>query len=240
MNKMEMNKGNVDYLLPTISIVIPTLNEAKTIGIVLEEIIHSLKKHKYEIIIVDGGSKDNTKKIALSYDVKIINEKRKSYGYALKIGMINAKGDILVILDGDLTYPGSDIPKLIKYIIDDEFDFINTNRLKYIKEHSMNKVHLIGNKILNILISILFPMIKFKICDSQSGMWLMKRNILKEIMPKSNGMSFSQEIKIRAANKFKVIELPIYYRPRIGESKMNTFSDGIHNLINLIKLRFFL
>ena len=98
----------------------------------------------------------------------------------------------------------------------------------------MGPVHKLGNMILTFTMNILF---RSNLKDSQSGMWLFKTSIRKSIMPEADDMSFSQEIKIRALQKYRVIEMPIEYRKRIGEVKLNTFRDGVNNLISLFKLK---
>lgn len=226
----------INEVQPFLSIIIPTLNEEKGIFYVLNEIHRSLgkKRVEYEVIVVDGCSQDETKDIAVSNGAKVILEKSKGYGLAIRTGILNAKGNIIVVLDGDGTYPASDIPSLLKYIVEDDFEFVTTNRLVNVNHHSMRHIHFIGNKILNLFFNLLFST---KFNDSQSGMWLFKKEVIKDIMPESTGMSFSQEIKIHACMSCKTIEVPINYRPRLGDAKINTYMDGLMNLLSLFRMR---
>src|SRR5262245_3242449 len=75
--------------------------------------------------------------------------------------------------------------------------------------------------------------------DSQSGMWIFRREILQRIQPQSDGMALSQELKILAFTHpdIRCLEMPIYYGDRVGESKLNLWKDGFGNLIALGKLR---
>lgn len=218
-----------------ITIIIPTINEEKAIGKVLKEIpLKTLEKNKYstEILIIDCASTDNTKKIARNLRAKVITENRKGYGRAYKTGFKHATGDIIVTADGDYTYSMSIIPSLIEKLEKENLDFITTNRFRYMDKKSMTTMHNIGNRILTLTTQLLFHI---KIKDSQSGMWIFRKNILKELNLKSDSMSFSEEIKIEAYNKgFKCAEIPIRYRMRIGNIKLNSFKDGIKNLIFLI------
>lgn len=225
-------KSNLQKLL--ISIIIPTLNEEKGISYVIDEIKNNLHNYNYEIIVVDGNSTDNTKTIAINKGAFVINEIRKGYGRAIKTGILNCNGDIIVILDGDGTYPAYDIPKMISLLLKKNIDFITTNRMSYLKPESMSISHKMGNNILNLFFNILFS---YNIMDSQSGMWIFKKDIIKDILPTSDGMSFSQEIKINAIKKYSLIEIPIIYRERIGEVKLRTFYDGFMNLLNLFILK---
>ena len=217
-----------------ISIIIPTLNEEKAIGKVLREIPKKALKreHELEILVIDGASTDNTRSIARKLGAKVITENRKGYGRAYKTGFKHATGDIIVTADGDYTYSMSIIPSLIEKLEKENLDFITTNRFRYMDKKSMTTMHNIGNRILTLTTQLLFHI---KIKDSQSGMWIFRKNILKELNLKSDSMSFSEEIKIEAYNKgFKCAEIPIRYRMRIGNIKLNSFKDGIKNLIFLI------
>ena len=220
---------------PKVTIIIPTLNEEESIGQTLDEIPKDFAE--LEIMIVDGLSKDRTIEIAKKKGAKVILEKRKGYGRAYKTGFKKATGDIIVTLDGDTTYPAYDIPRLVKMLIDKNLDFITCDRLSTLKKEAMNKKHRFGNWVLAKTTNILFNM---KIKDSQSGMWVFRRKILDKLKVTSDGMALSEEIKIEAfKNKqIKAIEVPVEYRIRIGDIKLNTWGDGWGNWKFLFKKRF--
>ncbi|NPA75578.1 MAG: glycosyltransferase family 2 protein [Euryarchaeota archaeon] len=217
-----------------ISVVIPTLNEEASIGHVLDRIPKD-PKYDWEIVVVDGNSKDRTREIAESKGARVIIEKRKGYGRAYKTGFAEATGDIIVTLDGDDTYPAEKIPELVDYLIKNNLDFISCERFTLMQEGAMGITHKVGNKILTLTLRILFGV---KIKDSQSGMWIFRRKILKDLNVTSDGMPFSEEIKIEAWRKFKCEEVPIEYRERKGEVKLNTWEDGLRNLLFLFKKKF--
>ncbi len=213
-----------------ISIIIPTINEEEAIGKVLKEIPLKTLKREYavEILVIDGASTDNTKIIAEQLGVKVITEKRKGYGRAYKTGFKNATGDIIVTADGDYTYSMSAIPTLVENLKKDNLDFITTNRFRYMNRKSMTSLHRIGNQLLTLATQLLFSL---SIKDSQSGMWVFRKNILKQLELKSDNMSFSEEIKIEAYKKgLRCLEIPVTYRTRIGKVKLNSFKDGLGNL----------
>ncbi len=217
-----------------ISVVIPTLNEEESIGHVLDKIPKD-KKYDWEIIIVDGNSKDRTREIAEKKGAKVITEKRKGYGRAYKTGFQHASGDIIVTMDGDDTYPAEDITKLVEHLVKNNLDFISCERFSMMQKGAMSLTHKIGNMILTIATRMLFGV---KIKDSQSGMWIFRRSILEDLNLTSDGMPFSEELKIEAWRKFRCEEVPIEYRERKGEVKLNTWKDGYRNLAFLIKKRF--
>ncbi len=217
-----------------VSVIIPTLNEEESIGHVLDKIPRG-GKYEWEIIIVDGDSKDRTREIAAEKGAKVIVEKRKGYGRAYKTGFQHATGDVIVTLDGDDTYPAEEIERLVDYLLEKDLDFISCERFSRMRKGAMSLTHKVGNTILTIATRLLFGV---KIKDSQSGMWVFRREILKDLNLTSDGMAFSEEIKIEAWRKFRCEEVPIEYRERKGEVKLNTWRDGFHNLMFLIKKRF--
>jgi len=222
--------------MPRISVVIPTMNEEETIGDVLEGIKKSLEHEDIEILIVDTNSKDRTREIARSKGAVVLDEPRRGYGRAYKTGFENSNGDIIVTMDADGTYPPEDILRLMKFLEEDKADFVVGDRLATLSKKAMSSTHRIGNQILNIATLFLFFL---KLKDSQSGMWVFRKKILERLNPRSDGMPFSQEIKIEVVTKgFRLKNVPITYKPREGEAKLRTWQDGWNNFINIFKLRF--
>jgi glycosyltransferase involved in cell wall biosynthesis len=214
-----------------ISYIIPALNEEGSIGNVIDK-IRAIDKDG-QIIVVDSNSTDRTAEIVLSLGATLVNEDKLGYGNAYKKGFSVAKGGIIATLDADGTYPPNEIPRMLEYL-DKGYDFISGERLSQSSKEAMSLQHLIGNKILNIFTRVLFMV---DIRDSQSGMWLFRREIMQSILPRGAGMEFSEEIKIRAATGFCYKEIPIYYDRRMGEKKLRPWKDGITNLLFLLKLR---
>ena len=217
-----------------ITIVIPALNEEKGIGAVLKEIpIDQFGKLGYEteVLVIDYESKDNTFQIARSHGATVIIQPIRGYGNAYKAGFANATGDIIATGDADSTYPFSDLPEIIKKMEKEDLDFINTDRLTNLNKIAMSTSHQFGNRIFTIMLKVLFG---WPYVDSQSGMWIFKRSIWKQLKVKSSGMPFSQELKIEAYIRgFKCAEVPIKYRTRAGKEKLNTINDGIGNILQL-------
>ena len=224
--------------MKTLSVVIPALNEERGIGDVLKCIpIKELKELGYatEVLVIDNGSRDETPHIARRNGARVIIQPIRGYGNAYKAGFANATGDIIATGDADMTYPFEILPGVIHMIEEEGYDFINTDRLTTLKPEAMEGSHVWGNKLLTIGTRVLFH---WPYNDSQSGMWIFKRKIWKDLDVRASGMPFSQELKIEAhVRGFKCTEIPIEYRVRAGEVKLNTFKDGIGNVTHLLRKR---
>ena len=213
--------------MPKISAVIPTMNEEKTIGSVIE----GLKTlEDIEILVVDTNSKDRTKQIASSQGARVIDQPLRGYGVAHKTGLTQASGDIIVCMDGDGTYPTDIVTTLIDLLVKDDVDFISCDRMSLRNNENYTTLHFVGNSVLNITIRLFF---KHSMKDSQSGMWIFRSDIYRKMGHLSDGMSFSQEIKIEAMKRGRFIEVPIRYGVRITKPKLKTWGDGISNLMNI-------
>jgi hypothetical protein len=219
--------------LRRVSVVIPTLNEAASIGQVLDEIPMDV----LEVIVVDGNSKDGTADIARSKGARVVNEPRKGYGRAYKTGFVEAKGELIATLDGDLTYPADRIGELAQLLLREDLDFITCDRLSTLRAEAMSRKHRLGNWALSVGTRVLFGV---PVKDSQSGMWIFRRSLLQDLTLTSEGMPFSEELKIEAfrARRGRCREVPIDYRVRIGEAVLSTWRDGWRNLTFLFKKRF--
>jgi len=218
-----------------ISVVIPCHNEQDGIVAVLAQMPAIVD----EVVVVDNCSTDATARVATEHGARVITETRKGYGYAHKAGYAAARGDIIVTMDGDGTYPPDSLPLLLYVMLEEKVDFITARRWYSKNGGTKSPVRLLGNAVLSGMMMALY--FKF-VVDSQSGMWLFKKEILADLDLTSNGMALSEEIKIEAFThpSVRAIEIPIYYGERIGESKLNIWRDGFYNLFFLVKKRFML
>lgn len=220
-----------------LTILMPALNEEKAIGHTIKNIpFGEIEKMDldHEILIVDGGSVDRTREIAQNLGARVLDSKR-GYGRQYQLGFQKAKGEIIVTADSDNSYPMEEIPSLVKILLDEKLDFITTNRFAHIREGAMRKLNHFGNWALTFFANLLFGL---KLKDSQSGMWVIRKEALSKIKLTSNGMPLSQEIKIEAFKKLRAKEIDSSYHKRGGEAKLRILRDGIDNLWHLIKKRF--
>ena len=212
---------------PDVTVIIPTINEEAGIGLVLDSIPKD-PGLRIELLIIDTDSTDRTKEIATSKGARVINESRRGYGRAYKTGFENARGDVIVTLDADCTYPAEEIPRLVRLLNDEKLDFINCDRLAKMEKGAMSTKHRFGNWVLSTTMNLLFHT---GLRDSQTGMWVFRREVLPRLELTSDGMAMSEEIKIEAARKgLRLKEVPVQYRPRKGEVKLRSWSDGSKNL----------
>jgi glycosyltransferase involved in cell wall biosynthesis len=216
-----------------ITVVIPCLNEEK--GIV--EVLARIPAFVDEVIVVDNNSTDRTAEMAANYGARVIHERIRGYGRAYKTGLLQSRGDILVTLDGDHSYPPDAISYLLEAYLRSEVRFLSASRFPLKNKRAMSLKHWLGNKILSLAMSILYFR---RIRDSQSGMWVFERTCLEEMHLVSNGMAFSEEIKIEAITKKRIGFKEIYvdYSNRMGEKKLQPWRDGFRNLWFLLRKRF--
>jgi glycosyltransferase involved in cell wall biosynthesis len=221
-----------------ISVIIPTLNEQsgieETIRSIPESTLNRKLGYELEIIVVDGGSTDATVELAKKMGARVIAEKRKGYGRALKTGFAAANGQILVTIDADNTYPTGSIPEYVRELEQGDYDFMTINRFSEMEQGVMSFTRRTGNKILTLLTRLLYSI---DLADSQSGMWIMKKNFVSSIKLNSDGMSLSEEIKIIAFKFFKSKEIDGRYYSRSGDAKLRIFHDGWENLKYLFRFR---
>ncbi len=217
---------------PMLSVIIPTINEERSIGATIKSIQKALKDVQHEILIIDTNSTDKTVLVARSLGAKVINEPRRGYGRAYKTGFRHVRGDIIATLDADSTYPVESVMKLAGVLERHNADFISGMRKR---SEGMTLLHRFGNWAITATANVLF-MTRFK--DSQSGMWVFRRSLLKKLDLTNNSWPFSGEIKIEAWRHGKFKEVPIVYRKRRGESKVRSWKVGWENIKFLFRKRF--
>jgi len=218
--------------LVEVSVIIPTRNEAGTIGKCIEKIKTVFERYKIdgEIIVADN-SDDNTAEIARSLGANVVVPDRRGYGYAYLYGLKYARGRYIVMGDGDNTYDFLEMPRLLQPLISGEADMVIGSRFKgEIKKGAMPWLHrYIGNPLLTALLNLFF---KAGISDAHCGFRAIKRDALDRMNLKSHGMEFASEMVIEAIRRgLKIKEVPVTYYPReSGESKLASFSDGWRHL----------
>lgn len=216
----------------------PCKNESRSLLTVLERLPQEID----EVIVVDNNSSDRTKEVALRFSAKVLHEPRNDkfgigYGYALQKGIREARGDMVVCMDGDGSYPIKEVPQIIRELIRKNLDFISCNRLPFKEPKKMSVLRASGVRMLNNIIWLLFG---YRIKDSLTGMWVFKNYIYKQLNPCEGGWDFSLEIKLKAisSNNIKFSEYHIPYNDRVLDlSKQKLFKTGFNHFLYLLRFR---
>jgi glycosyltransferase involved in cell wall biosynthesis len=225
--------------LKLLSIVIPALNEAENLPPLMAAIpVTELRSAGWEseVVVVDNASTDGTGDVARSLGARVVLQPKRGYGNAYRAGLAAAHGDAIATGDADRTYPFDALPHLLRVFDMNNVEFMTTNRLIPRNRAAMKRSHAVANRALSSLSRSLF---RNQVRDSQSGMWVFKRYVWDSLDVRSTGMAFSQEIKNAATTAgFRCLEVPIEYRVRGGEVKLNAVPDGMANIVQLFEHRF--
>jgi len=212
--------------MPSLSIVMPSMNEEETIRICIQKAQTIFKQYNIEgEIIVADNSSDKTAEIAASMGAKVLGP-IKGYGNAYLKGLAEAKGDYIAIADADNTYDLLELDKFLDPLMAGEADFIMGSRLKgEIQKGAMPWLHqYIGNPLLTGMLNFLF---KTKISDAHCGMRAFTKEALEKMNLKTHGMELASEMIIEAARcRLRITEVPITYYSRRAPSKLRSFQDG--------------
>ncbi|MDR1168349.1 MAG: glycosyltransferase family 2 protein [Heliobacteriaceae bacterium] len=223
-----------------ITILIPVYNEVNT----LEEILQKVENANFcglekEIILIDDFSTDGTRELygGLAYKV-LYHEQNQGKGAALRTGLSQAHGDVIVIQDADLEYDPSDYEPLVRLILDGKADAAYGTRLSGAKpSRSFMFTHLLGNKFLSLLTNILYGS---TLTDMETCYKAFRAEFIKGIEIKSNRFDFEPEITAKILKRgARLYELPVsYYGREFSEGKKITWKDGLYAIAALIKYRF--
>ena len=215
---------------PTVSVVIPCLNEAETIGTCVSAAWRVLEENALdgEVIVADNGSTDGSAVLAEEAGALVVHEPRRGYGSAYRAGFAAARGTYIVMLDADLTYDVRDIPRFVAQL-EAGGELVMGDRMDNIKPGAMPWLHrYVGNPVLTGLLNLLF---RTGVGDAHCGMRGIRRDRLSELGLRTTGMEFASEMVIRASQeKLDIRQFPIEYHPRGGESKLQSFRDGWRHL----------
>jgi glycosyltransferase involved in cell wall biosynthesis len=213
--------------VPGVSIVIPAFNEGKTIGDVISRVTAVMEKLRvqHEIVVVDDGSTDDTKRVALASNAIVLGDgSNHGKGHAMRKAFRQARGEIIVTIDADGEHCPEEIPKLI-YPLYNGTDIVAGSRFLGEGENFTTTLNRIGNKLLNLSITM---MTGKHITDSQTGFRAFKKTFLNQIALKSDGFEIETEITVKGLrNGFKLEEIPILcLRREEGKSSMRILFDG--------------
>jgi len=222
-----------------LSIIIPVYNEVATIDEIIRRVIDvQLSGWTKQIIVVDDGSTDGTKKKLSAWEKKVTvvyKKKNEGKGSAVMIGLKEAKGDFLLFQDADLEYDPKDYPVLLAPFENQQVDVVYGSR--FLGPHlSTMFVYAQGNKFVTLVSNILF---NANITDMETGFKVFRRAVLSGMTLESKRFDMEPEITAKILKKgYQIYEVPIsYFGRKFSEGKKLTWRDGIVAFWTLIKYR---
>ena len=223
--------GHMEPDKTDVSIIMPCLNEANTIGICVERATAALQALGVngEVVVVDNGSADGSPGIAEAKGARVIHQPVRGYGSAYLKGLAEACGQYLVMGDSDNTYDFGEIGRFLEPLYQGH-DLVMGSRFKgRILPGAMPWSHqYIGNPVLTGILNLLF---RANISDAHCGMRALTRSAFERMHLRTLGMEFASEMVIRAAQeRMKIAEVPITYYPRQGRSKLRSIPDAWRHL----------
>ncbi len=226
--------------LDKITILIPCHNEERGIGTVIDEIpLRRLRRlgFKTKVIVINNNSTDRTAQIAEKRNVKVVVEKKKGKGNAIRTGFNHISNDtkFIVMLDGDNSYKSKEIPRLIELLASDFCDVVIGSRLGgKLKRNSLSFKNRVANWSYTFLVRQFY---RANITDVLSGYFAWKKEVIDELKQhlKSNGFEIEMEMISKMTKLgFTMYSVPITYDLREGKSKIESLSDGVKILNTFI------
>lgn len=224
----------------TLSIIIPTYNEAKTIESVLTRVFkEQMAGWQKEVIVVDDGSTDDTRFILDKWKKKvrvIVLPSNQGKGAAVTRGLAAATGDVLIIQDADLEYSPSDYPQLVTPFDNERVNVVYGSR--FLGAHLFTMfVYALGNKFVTLVTNILY---NTTLTDMETGYKAFRKEAVKHLDIRARRFDFEPEVTAKLLRSgHQIYEVPItYYGRKFEEGKKLTWRDGVVALITLIRYRF--
>ena len=200
-----------------VSVIIPTHNEAQSIGRVLADLPADIVT---EVLVVDSNSTDGTLDIAAKMGARVLNEPRRGYGRACLTGLAGASSpDVVVFLDGDYSDRPDELPLLLAPIIEGRADITLGSRLGEQNVHGALPWHAaFGNRLAAGLIGFLYGVRISDLGPFRAG----RADVLRRLELQENTYGWAVEIILKGALAgFRIVEVPVSYFPRIGKSKIS-------------------
>jgi glycosyltransferase involved in cell wall biosynthesis len=232
-----------------LSVVVPSYNEERTIMDVIDavsrvDLASPLGvKVEVEIIVVDDGSTDGTRRLLESCtsrpDVRVIlHERNQGKGAAVRTGFGAVTGDVVIIQDADMEYDPSEFPRLLEPIVNGHADVVYGSRLSGGRPQRVYLFwHLVGNRMLTLLTNILF---NSTLTDMETGYKVFKREVVDGFRLRESDFRIEPEMtaQVLKNTKLRVYEMPIsYYGRTYDEGKKITWKDGFGAVATLLRCR---
>jgi hypothetical protein len=216
---------------PTVSVVMPTMNEEEGIAECIEWVKTAVKRSGYQTeVIISDASTDRTPDIASQKGAIVVEPDKPGYGYAYRYAFERCRGDYIVIGDADTTYDFKQFPELLSEVVEGNADMVMGSRLEGdIKDGAMPALHeYVGNPLLTRFLNLFYDA---GVSDAHSGFRAFRADMIEELELETTGMEFASEMIMEAgAQDLNIKEIPITYYEREGEATLESFTDGWRHL----------
>ncbi|MGB9963312.1 glycosyltransferase family 2 protein (plasmid) [Halobacterium sp. MBLA0001] len=214
-------------IAPTVSVVMPTMNEEAGIRECIDRVKNAVRESGYQTeVLISDDSTDRTPKIARELGAIVVEPDEAGYGYAYRYAFERCRGDYIIIGDADTTYDFEQFPKLLEPVARGDADMVMGSRLNgEIKDGAMPALHqYIGNPLLTKFLNAFYGA---GVSDAHSGFRAFRADMLDDLDLETTGMEFASEMIMDAgARDLTIEEIPITYHEREGEATLESFRDG--------------
>ncbi len=207
-----------------VAVIIPCFNEELTIAKVVHDARRALPEAR--IYVFDNNSTDRTADEARTAGAEVIHSPRQGKGHVVRHAFRVVDADVIVMVDGDDTYPMDEAPKLVSLVLAENYDMVVGTRLSHFSAEAFRKFHLFGNRFLSRTVSSFFGQ---EVSDMLSGFRAFSRAFVEQVPLHSGGFEIETDLTLQAISKnYSICETPIAYRhrPEGSFSKLKTFDDG--------------
>ena len=224
-------------VMRTVAVVIPTLNEERSIGKVIDDVpVADLLRNGLEtsVYVIDGQSTDNTRAIAVQKGAQLIIEEQRGKGSAIQTAFQSITADYAIMVDGDDTYPIEMATEMTRLLQTN--DVVIGSRLKgTIEPGAMTRLNIVGNMLLSLLARVLFGT---RISDVCTGFWGYRSAAIRRLELAARGFEIEADMFGECVrNGLRIAEIPITYRAREDEPKLASLRDGLKIGLFLCKRR---
>jgi dolichol-phosphate mannosyltransferase len=215
-----------------VCVLIPTLDEAPTIG----EVVAGFVDRGYDVLVVDGGSTDGTREIARERGARVVEQTGSGKGQAVREGVGHIDTEYVLMLDGDGTYDAEDADRMLEPLLEGHADHVIGNRFADMKPGAMPRLNQFGNRLTNGAFRVIHGR---NLQDILSGYRAFTRESFERFSLSSEGFTIETEMAVECVKHGLNVEVvPITYRPRPAESETNLrpFRDGGRIIVALYRL----